>query len=65
MNNRYTRAVDYLTEILAAYGEACELNQLSLPNIESGIDHALRILKSHQDYDGRNPEFIGKSSVSK
>jgi len=53
-NNTYTRAVDYLDTILQGFIEAAELNQMSLPNIESGLEFAMKVLKSHQDYDGKN-----------
>lgn len=56
--NAYTKAVDYIEEVTNAYGEACDLAQLELPNIESGIVYALQVLKSHQDYDGQNPGIL-------
>ena len=48
--NNYTKAVDYLEEITRAFQEAAEMNTLSLPNIETGIEFAFKILKESPEY---------------
>lgn len=51
--NNYTRAVKYLEEITRAYNEATELNGMNLPNIETGIEFAFKILKEQDGYEDR------------
>lgn len=51
--NQFTKAVNFLTEYVAATDNV--FSDGDLPNIETGVAYAIRILKSHQDYDGQNP----------
>ena len=50
--NLYTRAVQFLEEYVKATESV--FDEGNLPNIETGVEHALKILKAHQDYDGPN-----------
>lgn len=51
--NQYTKAVNYLEEITRAFQEAAQLNTLSLPNIETGVEFAFKILKEQDGYEDR------------
>ncbi|MCA2570665.1 hypothetical protein [Microcystis sp. M42BS1] len=48
--NKYTQAVDYISQ----YVEATHAIQLELPEVESALEVALKILKSNEHYDGHN-----------
>jgi hypothetical protein len=50
--NQFTKAVNYLSEYVDATDNVFEDG--TLPNIETGVAYALKILRSHQDYDGPN-----------
>lgn len=50
--NAYTRAVDFIWEYVQATDSVFEDGDL--PGIESGLEYAMKVLKSHQDYDGKN-----------
>ena len=56
--NLYTKAVDFVDDYVKATNNVFE--EGNLPNIETGLEYALKILKSHQDYDGSNPDFNKK-----
>lgn len=53
MNNKYTQAVDLIEQYIEATDTVFEDG--NLPGIEGKLAYALRVLKSHQDYDGFNP----------
>jgi hypothetical protein len=52
--NMYSKAVDYIQEYIAATDSVFEDG--GLPGVETSLEYAMKVLKSHQDYDGRNPE---------
>lgn len=53
MTNTYTQAVDFIQDYADATDNVFEDNDL--PGIESKLEYALLVLKSHQDYEGSNP----------
>ena len=54
MTNAYTAAVDFIQDYADATSNVFE--DQDLPGIESKLEYALIVLKSHQDYDGANPQ---------
>jgi hypothetical protein len=50
--NQYSKAVQFLQQYLDATNNVFE--DQDLPQIETQLEYAMKILRSHQDYDGPN-----------
>lgn len=59
MTNHYTQAVDLVCQFLEEITPHIWKDG-TFPTMESKYEAAMRILRSHQDYDGKNPEVAAR-----
>lgn len=50
--NQYTKAVNFIQDYVNATNNVFE--EGNLPNIETGLEYALKILRANEAYDGPN-----------